>query len=80
MVSKSKLLSSSYSSSYDSPTHYESEEVVMLIKWSYILPPYLTPSGSSLPLIFCIHVRWGPISWGGYLPCRKDYKVMVFYM
>jgi hypothetical protein len=37
-------------------------------------------SGSSLPLIFCIHVRLGPIYWGGYLPCRKDYKVMVFYM
>jgi hypothetical protein len=22
----------------------------------------------------------GPIYWGGYLPCKKDYKVMVFYM
>jgi hypothetical protein len=33
--------------------------------------------GSSLPLIFCIHVRSGPIYWEGYLPCRKDYKVMV---
>jgi hypothetical protein len=38
----------------------------------------LRPSGRSLPLIFCIHVRSGPIYWGGYLPCRKDYKVMVF--
>jgi len=37
-------------------------------------------SGSSLPLILCIHVRSGLIYWGGYLPCRKDYKVMVFYM
>jgi hypothetical protein len=38
-------------------------------------------SGRSLPLIFCIHVRLGPIYWGGgYLPCKKDYKVMVFYM
>jgi hypothetical protein len=36
--------------------------------------------GRSLPLIFCIHVRSGPIYWGGYLPCKKDYKVMVFYM
>ena len=51
-------------------------------------------SGSSLPLIFCIHLSSGPIFWGGYLPCKKDYKgdgnlhvknmkilsVMVFYM
>ena len=36
--------------------------------------------GGSLPLIFCIHVRLEPIYWGGYLPCRRDYKVMVFYM
>jgi hypothetical protein len=36
--------------------------------------------GGSLPLIFCIHVRSGPIFWGGYLPCKIDYKVMVFYM
>jgi hypothetical protein len=36
--------------------------------------------GRSLPLIFCIHVRSGPIYWGDYLPCKKDYKVMVFYM
>ena len=38
------------------------------------------PSGGSLPLIFCIHVRSGPIYWGSYLSCKKDYKVMVFYM
>jgi hypothetical protein len=26
-------------------------------------------------------VRSGPIYWGGgYLPCKKYYKVMVFYM
>jgi hypothetical protein len=37
-------------------------------------------SGRSLPLIFCIHVRSEPIYWGGYLPCKNDYKVMVFYM
>jgi hypothetical protein len=37
-------------------------------------------SGSSLPLIFCIHVRLEPIYWGDYLPCKKNYKVMVFYM
>ena len=37
-------------------------------------------SGGALPLIFCIHVRLGPIYWGGYLPCKKSYKVMVFYM
>ena len=37
-------------------------------------------SGSSLPLIFCIHVRSEPIFLGGYLSCKKDYKVMVFYM
>jgi hypothetical protein len=37
-------------------------------------------SWGSLPLIFCIHVRPGLIYWGGYLPCRKDYKVMVFYV
>ena len=37
-------------------------------------------SGSSLPPVFCIHMRSGPIYWGGYLPCKKDYKVMVFYM
>jgi hypothetical protein len=42
---------------------------------------YCDFSGSSLPLIFCIHVRSGPIYWGGYnLPCKKNYKVMVFYM
>jgi hypothetical protein len=40
----------------------------------------LQPPGRSLPLIFCIHVRSGPIYWEGYLPCKKDYKVMVFYM
>jgi hypothetical protein len=34
--------------------------------------------GRSLPHIFCIHVRSGPIYWGGgYLPCKKNYKVMV---
>ena len=37
-------------------------------------------SGDPFPLIFCIHVRSGPIYWGVYLPCIKDYKVMVFYM
>ena len=37
-------------------------------------------SGSSLPLIFCIYVRSGPIYWGGYLPCKNIYMVMVFYM
>jgi hypothetical protein len=36
--------------------------------------------GGSLSLIFCIHVHSGPIYWGSYLPCIKDYKVMVFYM
>jgi hypothetical protein len=36
-------------------------------------------SGRSLPLMFCIHVSSGPIYWGGHLPCRKYYKVMVFY-
>ena len=36
--------------------------------------------GGALPLIFCMHVRSGPIYWGDYLPCIKDYKVMVFYM
>jgi hypothetical protein len=36
--------------------------------------------GRSLPLIFCIHVRSGPIYWWGYLPCKNYYKVMVFYM
>ena len=37
-------------------------------------------SGSSLPSIFCIHVRSVPIYWRGYLPCKNKYKVMVFYM
>ena len=37
-------------------------------------------SGGAFPLKICIHVRLGPIYWGDYLPCRKDYKVMVFYM
>jgi hypothetical protein len=36
--------------------------------------------GRSLPLIFCIHVRSGPIYWGVYLPCKKKNKVMVFYL
>ena len=36
--------------------------------------------GSSFPLIFCIHVRSRPIYWENYLPCKKDYKVMLFYM
>ena len=40
----------------------------------------LSNSRGSLPLIFCIHVRSGPSYWGGYLPCKKYYKVMVFYM
>jgi hypothetical protein len=37
----------------------------------------LTP-GRSLPLIFCIHMRSGPIYWGGYLPCKKDYRWWYF--
>ena len=41
---------------------------------------FISCLGGSFPLIFCIHVHSGPIYWGGYLPCRKDYKVMVFYM
>jgi hypothetical protein len=44
---------------------------------AYRLLLHFTP-GRSLPLIFCIHVRSGPIYWGGYLPCKKYYKVMVF--
>ena len=36
-------------------------------------------SGGSLPLIFCIHVRPGPIYWGVFT-LQKNYKVMVFYM
>jgi hypothetical protein len=28
-------------------------------------------SGSSLPLIFCIHVHSGPIYWGSHWPCKK---------
>ena len=28
-------------------------------------------SGSSLPLIFCIHVRLGPIYWGGLFTLQK---------
>ena len=41
----------------------------------------LQDSGGALPLTFCIHLRLGPIYWGeGYLPCKKDYKAMVFYM
>ena len=31
----------------------------------------VTSSKGSLPFIFCIHMRWGPIYWGGYLPCKK---------
>ena len=34
-------------------------------------------SRSSLPLIFCIHMRSGFIYWGGYLPRQKDYKVII---
>jgi hypothetical protein len=41
---------------------------------------WILASGSSLPLIFCIHVRSGPIYWGGYLTCKKYFKVMVFYI
>jgi hypothetical protein len=37
-------------------------------------------SGSSLPLIFCIHVRSGPIYWGVVYLAKKIIKVMVFYM
>jgi hypothetical protein len=29
-------------------------------------------SGSSLPLIFCIHVRSGPIYWGGGIYLAKN--------
>jgi hypothetical protein len=46
----------------------------------YFSPSCPSYTGSSLPLIFCTHVRSGPIYWGCYLPCKKDYKVMVFYM
>jgi hypothetical protein len=38
----------------------------------------LKPPGRSLPLIFCIHMRSGPIYWGGYLPCKKDYRWWYF--
>ena len=38
------------------------------------------PQGVHTLFIFCIHMRSGPIYLGGYLPCKKDYKVMVFYM
>jgi hypothetical protein len=34
--------------------------------------------GRSLPLIFCIHVRSGPIYWGGYLPCKKIIRWWYF--
>ena len=51
-------------------------------------------SGSSLPLIFCIHVRSGPIYWGVLFTLQKILQgdgilhvksmkmlyVMVFYM
>ena len=47
------------------------------VPWGYLHS--IGASGSSL-LIFCIHVRSGPIYWGGYLPCKKYYKEIVFYM
>ena len=40
----------------------------------------LAPSGVHSLYFACIHVRSGPIYWGVYLPCKKNYKVMVFYM
>jgi hypothetical protein len=45
---------------------------------SWILCDEIICSGGAFPLIFCIHVRLGPIYWGGYLPCRKDYQVWYF--
>ena len=32
-------------------------------------------------LSYILHTRaFGTYLWGSYLPCTKDYKVMVFYM
>ena len=41
-------------------------KIFLVVKWSYEFPPPLPQSylGGSLPLIFCIHVRLGPIYWG----------------
>jgi len=37
-------------------------------------------SGSSLPHILHTRAFGTYLLGGGYLPCKKDYKVMVFYM
>jgi hypothetical protein len=41
-------------------------------------PPPWNLSGSSLPLIFCIHVRSGPIYWGVYLLAKKIIRWWCF--
>jgi hypothetical protein len=40
--------------------------------WCYLCP------GTSLRLRFCIHVRSGPIYWGGYLPCKNIMRWWYF--
>ena len=36
--------------------------------------------GGCTPSYILHTCAFGPIYWGGYLPCKMDYKVMVFYM
>ena len=38
---------------------------------------FIMGSGASLPLIFCIHVRSGPIYWGGLLALSIGQRLCV---
>ena len=56
------------------PTHAQLARVTLPIS----SPTSSSSSGSSLPLIFCIHVRYGPIYWGAIYLAKKIIRYGTF--
>ena len=51
---------------------------VLILGWLWILTTSISIPGRSLPLIFCIHVRSGPIYWGGIYLAKKIIRWWYF--
>jgi hypothetical protein len=59
----------------NSATHYMSLPLITINSWNLVFE-----SRGDHSLLY-LHTRaFGTYLLGGYLPCKKDYKVIVFYM
>ena len=56
-------------------------KIFLVVKWSYEFPPPSAILSWGFTPSYILHTRaFGTYLLGGYLPCRKDFKVMVFYI